>query len=185
MRRHDLLHVLRAADGVVDGRVQFVVIGSQAILGTTEPGNEILARSMEADLAIIAPTKAEAERYADLVSGTIGDGSPFESTFGYYADGVEITTAKLPAGWEQRLLTITFDAHGNERTAKCLSAADLAVSKLMAGREKDFEFVGAMLDERLVDGGAIIGLLATFPGSPAQERAENWLQHRPPNGLLP
>ncbi len=185
MRRDDLLHVLRAADGVAGGRVQFVVIGSQAILGTAEPGNEILARSMEADLAVVAPSKEEAERFADLISGSIGDGSPFEAAFGYYADGVEIGTAILPRGWEQRLIPIVFDAGGTERAAKCLSAPDLAVSKLMAGREKDFEFVGAMLDEHLVEQEAVQELLAGFAGAPEARRAEAWLLNRPNAGRRP
>lgn len=183
MRRDELLHVLRAADGVVNGRVQFVIIGSQAILGTAEPDSHLLVRSMEADLAIDVTNREEAELYADLVSGTIGDGSTFEATFGYHADGVEVQTAKLPEGWRQRLITIAFDAQGNERTALCLSAPDLAVSKLMAGREKDFEFVGAMLDEGLVDAYAVGDLLSTFAAAPAQERAATWLQHRPTGDL--
>lgn len=185
MRRPELLHVLRAADGVANGRVRFLVIGSQAILGTAEPANHILARSAEADLAVLAATEEEATRFADLISGSIGDGSPFESTFGYYADGVEITTAALAPGWESRLIPIDFDAYGAKKSAQCLSALDLAVSKLMAGREKDFEFVGALLDEGLVEAPAVADLLGRLPSSPAQERAGIWLQNRPSSGWQP
>ena len=39
---------------------------------------------------------------ADLVDGSIGEGSPFEREYGYYAHGVGPETAVLPAGWEGR-----------------------------------------------------------------------------------
>jgi hypothetical protein len=39
----------------------------------------------------------------NLIAGTIGEGSPFHSTFGYYAQGVDEVTAVLPAGWKTRL----------------------------------------------------------------------------------
>ncbi|MDQ3511274.1 MAG: hypothetical protein M3414_06270 [Pseudomonadota bacterium] len=104
MRRDELLHVLRAADGVVNGRVQFVIIGSQAILGTAEPDSHLLVRSMEADLVVDVASLDEAERYADLVSGTIGDGSTFKASLGFHSDEVEVQTAKLPEGWRQRLV---------------------------------------------------------------------------------
>jgi len=40
----------------------------------------------------------------------------------------------------------------------CLSSEDLAVSKLLAGREKDIEFVRAMLKARVVTEAAIRSL---------------------------
>ena len=182
MRRHELLHVLRAADSITDGRVKFLVIGSQAILGTTEPSSHILSRSMEADLAVV-PKDDEgddaAERYADIVDGAIGNGSPFASTFGYYADGVEIKTADLAPGWEQRLIQIEYDAYGKTCLAECLSATDLAVSKLLAGREKDFEFVDAMLNEQLVEREQLDALLSSLEDKPAKAKAETWLSNRP------
>lgn len=34
---------------------------------------------------------------ADLIDGSIGEGSPFHTSFGYYAQGVGADTAVLPA----------------------------------------------------------------------------------------
>ena len=34
--------------------------------------------------------------------------------------------------------------------ARCLELHDVAVSKLMAGRDKDFSFIAALLDRRLI-----------------------------------
>ena len=47
MRREDFIHVLQAAANVVDD--ELVVVGSQAILGTTKAPPDELLRSMEVD----------------------------------------------------------------------------------------------------------------------------------------
>jgi len=49
--------------------------------------------------------------FADIISGALGEESPFHREFGYCADGVEFCTAIFPDGWENRLLkTILEDA---------------------------------------------------------------------------
>ena len=87
---------------------------------------------------------------SDLIDGAIGELSAFHQTFGYYAHGVDETTATLPAGWAERLVPVH-----NENTAGatgwCLEVHDLAVSKLVAGRERDLEFLRVLVRERMVD----------------------------------
>ncbi|MHB8519283.1 MAG: hypothetical protein ACYDH9_00875 [Limisphaerales bacterium] len=39
-----------------------------------------------------------------LIDGAIGELSAFHQTFGYYAHGVDETTASLPVGWPERLV---------------------------------------------------------------------------------
>jgi hypothetical protein len=85
-----------------------------------------------------------------LIDGAIGELSLFHETFGYYAHGVDETTATLPEGWRDRLVRVE-----NENTMGavgwCLEPHDLAVSKLAAGRENDIRFVETMLREGLID----------------------------------
>ena len=50
----------------------------------------------------------------------------------------------MPSGWEDRLVTVETEATGGGR-GLCLEVHDLASSKIAAGREKDLEFVDAML----------------------------------------
>lgn len=70
--------------------------------------------------------------------------------FGYYGQGVSVATAVLPAGWRDRV--VRFDrADAEPSAAVCIEAHDLVVSKLVAGREKDISFAGALIRERLVD----------------------------------
>ena len=78
MKRQDLEHILRAAAGIT-GADRFVVIGSQAILGQfPDPPAEFLV-SFEADLFSLRNAED-----ANLIDGSIGEGSPFHQTFGYY-----------------------------------------------------------------------------------------------------
>src|SRR3954462_14223009 len=73
-----------------------------------------------------------------------GERSIFHETFGYYAHGVGEDTAVLPAGWKDRLVPI-HNENTRGATGWCLEPHDLAVSKLIAGREKGVQFVSAML----------------------------------------
>lgn len=145
MRRDQFEHILRAAQGIT-GASDFVVVGSQAILGSfSDPPSE-LQESMELDLFTL-----RAPEDADLIDGSIGEGSPFHRTFGYYAHGVGLETAVLPRGWRDRLR-----AHRSPATAgatgHCLEPHDLAVSKLVAGRPKDLVYVSALLRHGLAAG---------------------------------
>lgn len=69
----------------------------------------------------------------------------FHDTFGYYAQGVVESTARLPDGWQKRLVRFETPATRGV-TAWCLNLHDLWISKAIAGREKDGEFCRALLD---------------------------------------
>lgn len=142
MQRHQLEHVIRAA-AAITGAEEFVIIGSQALLGQYPNAPAELLVSLEADLfSLRDPT------HSDLIDGSIGEGSPFHQTFGYYAHGVGADTAVLPAGWRDRVVPLR-NANTGEGTGLCLEVHDLAVSKLVAGREKDLGFVAGLLRHRL------------------------------------
>ena len=129
MNRAQLEHIIRAAAANTD-TTDIVVIGSQAILGAFPNAPVELLTSIEAD---VFPKDRPADSI--LIDGTIGERSLFHETFGYYAHGVDETTAILPEGWRERLVSIRNEnTHG--ATGWCLEVHDLAVSKLAAGREK-------------------------------------------------
>ena len=144
IKRKDLEHIIRAAAGVTD-EYEFVIIGSQAILGTYPDAPDLLLESMEADIyPLLNPDMA------DLIDGAIGELSPFDERFGYYAQGVGPETAVLPEGWQNRLVKIQ-NENTLSRIAYCLEPNDLAISKLAAGRDKDWVFVEALIEHRMVD----------------------------------
>lgn len=100
---------------------------------------------------------------------------------GYYADAVGLATVVLPTGWQERLVPLADEA-GNLR-AYCLEVRDTCVSKLMAGREKDFDFIKELLERGLVEMETFVaraGLVADMPQSDALlsrlERLEAYLK---------
>jgi len=133
MNRGELEHIIRAAGAIADVD-ELIVIGSQAILGQFPNAPQELLSSREADIY----PRYYPER-SDLIESAIGYESQFERTFGYYADGVDETTAVLPSGWRDRLILVSNE---NTRLIKgwCLEVHDLAISKYVAGREKDLDF---------------------------------------------
>jgi hypothetical protein len=142
MKRSELEHVVRAS-AAISGEREIFVIGSQSILGQFPGAPDELLVSRELDVFTNDPTKAE------LIDGSIGERSPFHETFGYYAHGVAEETATLPAGWKDRLVRVENENTGGA-VGLCLEAHDLAVSKLVAGREKDLDFVAGMFRHRMV-----------------------------------
>ena len=144
MKRSDLEHLIRAA-GKIAGEKELVIIGSQSILGQYPQAPAALLRSMEADLYPLA----HPER-SDKVDGAIGEGSRFHQTYGYYAQGVGPDTATLPKGWRRRLVRIE-NANTGGFSGLCLEVHDLAISKYVAGREKDLEFTRELARHGMTD----------------------------------
>ena len=145
MTREQLDHVIRAAGAVLDTD-RILVIGSQAILASTDEVVPEAHRSIEADIAALD----EDDRSADLIDGTIGELSMFHDTFGYYAQGVTQRAAILPDGWRERLIRYSTPGTGGV-TALCLEPHDLWLSKAVANRPKDREFCTALVARGLVD----------------------------------
>jgi hypothetical protein len=148
MRRVDFDHVIAAAANIVE-LDEFVVIGSQAILGTRPDAPPTLLESMEVDLY----PRAAPDRAIE-VEGALGDGSYFHSTYGYFAHGVGPGTAKAPAGWENRLIPVVVPGRvgsGRSPTAYCLEAHDLVLAKCVRGDDRDWSYAQAALDADLVD----------------------------------
>ena len=157
MRRDQLEHAIRTACQIT-GITEVIIVGSQAILGTfTEHELPFYAtRSLEIDILPIADDAGEIARLADVIEGVAGEFSPFAQLHGFSIDGVDLQTSALPDGWRQRLVKIQ-----NENTAApsgeprfigwCLDKEDLCVAKLCALREKDQNFVDALITTHLVD----------------------------------
>ncbi len=159
MRRAELEHVLRAAAAVTED-ADIVVVGSQAILGQFPDAPEALLVSREAD--VYPRNRPE---LTDEIDGSLGDGSYFDSTFGYYAHAVGPETATLPAGWEERLIRVSNENTGGA-TGWCLEVHDLLLSKCAAGRERDWEFAEEALRQGLADSAELRRRLRDLPLPP-------------------
>lgn len=164
MKRSELAHILRAAAEIA-GEGHILVVGSQAILAS-HAEHELPDRvtlSVEADVAFL---DGDLDK-SDQVDGAIGEGSKFHQTFGYYAQGVGLETAVLPMGWRDRALRFDQGDLGQSE-AICPEVHDLALSKLYAGREKDYEYVAALLEAKVLDATVMLDrarLLPVLPGA--------------------
>ncbi|MBN9428519.1 MAG: hypothetical protein J0H09_18615 [Burkholderiales bacterium] len=156
MQRHELEHLIRAAGAITD-EYEFVVVGSQSVLGSVDRPPADCLLSTEADLYPL-----NAEDKADLIDFNIGEGSPFHDTHGYYAQGVDSRTAVLPSGWRTRLVRLQTESTGG-RVAYCLDVLDLFLSKCVANREKDRVFNRTLLAHGLVREAEALARLHELP----------------------
>jgi hypothetical protein len=184
MRRDQLEHAIRTACQII-GKPEVIVVGSHSILGTFRedqlPADATM--SVKIDILPIADDNAETARLADLIEGVAGEFSPFEELHGFSIDGVDLQTSALPAGWRARLVKVqnanTAAPDGEPQyTGWCLDKEDLCVAKLCAFREKDQNFVAALMRSALVDRETILTRLTALDERyhPAAERASSWLR---------
>ncbi len=176
MNREQLLDLTERVK-LVAGVELPVIVGSQSLYGVTPHVPDIIKRSVVCDFLLLA---ASPPAFRAVIE-QIGFASSFQETHGYYADAVGLATVVLPTGWQERLVPPADEA-GNLR-AYCLEVHDTCVSKLMAGREKDFIFIKELLDRGLVEMGTFITraeLVADMPQadalSPRLEKLEAYLK---------
>ena len=112
-----------------------------------------------------------------------GSGRHSRSSTASAFDGVDLDTAILPTGWRDRLVRVqnanTAAISGEPQyTGWCLDKEDLCVAKLCALREKDRNFVTALLDAGLVDVEVIAARLSEIPArhQSSAEAALAWLR---------
>lgn len=168
MSRDKVEHILRAAGGVT-GKTEFVLIGSAAVSAWRANLPDAMVISRDVDLfAYDAP---DAEEIADLLDGALGQASQFDSTWGYYCDGVGPNTAMLPNDWETRAMRFTSPATEGV-VAIVPEPSDIALSKLAAGRPKDMAWLRAAVGHGVIDVAAMEARLPLLPS------------HAPPADLL-
>lgn len=169
MRLEEFEHVVAAAADAT-GHDEFVVIGSQAILGSYEQPPGSMLQSLEADIYPLWDPEA-----ADLIDGALGEGSQFHLAHGYYAHGVGPETAKAPRGWQERLVKREIPprpASNRKTVAWCLEAHDLVLSKCAADRDRDWDYAAEALKSGIVQSDA---LLARVPELPVPEELRRHL----------
>lgn len=186
MRRDQLEHAIRTACQIIQ-HPAVIVVGSQSILGTYRddelPHEATMSR--EVDVLPLADSNNETGRLADLIEAMAGEWSPFEQQHGFAIDGVDMDTAVLPDGWRDRLVKVqnvnTAAPSGSPQfIGWCLDKEDLCVAQLCAHREKDLNFVAALLAAELVDPAVIARRLPAVPAKhrAATQRALGWITSR-------
>lgn len=163
MTREELEHIIRAS-GNITQQYEFVILGSQSILGAIPNPPEFFTMSAEADIYPL-----NAPELADQIDGAIGEGSDFHDAHGFYAQGVGPETATLPDGWIDRVHRIQ-NANTDLRVGLCLSVVDLFMSKAWAGRDKDREFCIGLLRHAFVKLEDALAMVHRMPLDESQHR---------------
>ena len=102
--------------------------------------------------------------------------SQFEARYGFYIDGVDDSTARLPPDWAERQVEIEINVYGRPGfvVAPCLD--DIIVSKLHRLEQKDMDFIEVVADARGVHVPTVMARLKTTGPDPAiLARAEAFL----------
>jgi hypothetical protein len=156
----DLQRVVRALAREFETDTVFI-IGSQAILmswtdapGALRASPEIDAYPANARLWEIAEgDKGDGipREASEHIDGLFGSGSTFHRTHGFFIDGTDENTAKLPEGWNSRAIVRRLDVDGRMVKAVAPAPEDLLVSKLARLDDKDKAFVQAYHGSRPLD----------------------------------
>jgi len=164
------------------------IIGSQSILLGWPDAPPVMRASPEID---VYPGNAriweieerkkhpgEIPEASEHIHALFGDGSRFHKTHGFYIDGVDENTAKLPLGWQQRAVVRRIQVDGRMAIAIAPCPEDLIVSKLARLDEKDKTFIEAYHAARPLDAGTIEERirLSKFESGIA-ERAINYIRN--------
>ena len=134
MKRQELEHIVRAAAGIT-GEKEFIIVGSQSILGKYPDAPHSLRHSMEVDIY-----PRDHPELAELISGCLGEYSPFHNDIRLLRRRSGPRYVHASAGWENRLVRFA-NENTNGAVAHCLDPLDLAYAKLAAGRPKDLDYV--------------------------------------------
>lgn len=167
MDRDAFEHVVAAAANV-SGEDVFVVVGSQAILGSHPDAPEDMLRSQELDLF-----PRERPEKAIEIEGSLGDGSAFAETFGYFVHGVGPETAKPPVGWEDRLVHVHVPPRSKsdrQPLAQCLEPHDLVLAKCMRGDQRDWDFTEVALRTGIVQTDILMARVHDLPTNRERKR---------------
>jgi Nucleotidyltransferase of unknown function (DUF6036) len=153
VRKEQLEEILRAASALA-ARKEFVLFGSQTVHAiTNEPPVEVLM-SRECDVWLNEEPSTQ-----ELLKRELGAESHFQQAKGFYLDPVPPDLPLVPLQWQKRLRDWMID----DIRIRCLEIHDLIVSKLSAGRLKDYEFIAAVVMAKLARADEVARRIQTFP----------------------
>lgn len=124
---------------------EFVIVGSQAILGSFPDAAPALRTSQDIDLFAKHGATAEMNK---LIYAKFGPESEFEQREGFYIEPMgEWTMMTSLPGWAERLVKV--EAPGGA-IGWCISPLDIAYNKAEAGREKDIGYLAELFRNGIV-----------------------------------
>ena len=155
-----------------------ILVGSQAILLTWPDAPVGMKITPEIDIYPENNRDWEARNpgfeASEEISVLFGEMSQFHERFGFYLDGVDENTARMPPDWSDHAETMEIDVYGRTAVVVCPSIEDVIVAKLHRLAEKDVTFIKACAEARPLDRARILDRFrATGPDQVLIDRAEN------------
>ena len=177
----DLVETVRAIARLFKTDKVFI-IGSQSILLSWPDAPIILRTSGEIDAypenaKIWEVTQKELDpefppEASEEINVLFGEGSDFHRLRGFYIDGVDENTARLPPDWTKRAIYRKVEVDNRQVLAVAPCPEDVIVSKLARLSEKDREFIEAYNAARPLDQDLIVERVKATKLDPAfQEQA--------------
>lgn len=148
MNVEQFFHVCRSAASIAN-TAEVTVFGAAAVVPWAGDSGAIPWPSLELD---IDPGSQDA---ADLVDGSIGEGSLFAETFGIHAHGVGLAAFVAPADWLERSRVFVEPSTGIRVRAP--HPLDLAVAKLVRGDPRDWRFADYCVEHFGITASQIMG----------------------------
>lgn len=172
MKKDLFLELIRQVKAV-SGIEAPIIVGSHTLYAVSDHVPDIVRTSVEADFLFAG----EGRDVLEKTRRELGLESVYHGSHGLFADILGLATVTLPPGWKERLQPLV-DENG-EPIARCLDLYDAAVSKLMAGRDKDWPFLFYLLDEQHITLPALMEravlILETAADGALQPRLEKFL----------
>jgi len=148
----DLVEAVRAIARLFETDKAFI-IGSQSILLSWPDAPMVLRTSGEIDAYPenaksweVAQKEQDPEyppEASEEINALFGEGSNFHREHGFYIDGVDENSARLPPDWTNRTIDREVEVDGRKVIAVAPCPEDVIVSKLARLSEKDREFIEA------------------------------------------
>lgn len=156
------------------GAQRVLVVGSQALHAYyVDPSIDTVVESREID---VIPLPYEAfDKWYFYAHEQLGADSEFDERHGVYVDMLRERTAKLPRGWENRVLERRLELEsGSPVTAVYPDIHDLLVSKLLANRPQDEAFLRGVRSLITIDRKTLEERLGSVELPKEKERLRTW-----------
>ncbi len=163
MKRITPEDLIKGAEAVAEitGQSHIFIVGMASAAFSAPEVREILTD----DIDLFTPDSETC--FLDEVIASVGEGSPFESSHGFYVErlGAWVLLTQ-PRGWMQRALTVPHSF----LTIRVLHPLDLLYNKLEVGRKKDLDAAAQILSHGPVSVDQIKAFIADS-ASPAETKA--------------
>lgn len=151
----------------IEHDVEVLFLGSQSILfhHRNINSNEVI-NSYEIDIILLLGDqyKEELKKIAGHIDSAYGYGSKLHDEELFYIDNMTETddtkknTEKFPLNWRSRAY-MTNSEYNEKIKFTCLDKHDVAILKLIANREKDIEYVRALIQGSILDKKVLFNIL--------------------------